>query len=139
MLVQQTAKFLHQQRHPRLMIKMDITKAFDSVSWSLLRFCKISVLGGSGEISSLGCSSPPPLGCYLMVTREASFHIKEGCDRGILFLRCCLCLSWMCLVSFSLKQMMKVCYNLFLLGSCNTGFLFMLMMWFSSSILWQRT
>jgi hypothetical protein len=40
MLVQQTAKFLHQQRHPRLMIKMDITKAFDSVSWSLLGFAK---------------------------------------------------------------------------------------------------
>jgi hypothetical protein len=36
MLVQQTTKFLHQQRHPRLMIKLDITKAFDSVSWPFL-------------------------------------------------------------------------------------------------------
>jgi hypothetical protein len=36
MLVQQTAKLLHQQRHPCLMIKLDITKAFDSVSWPFL-------------------------------------------------------------------------------------------------------
>jgi hypothetical protein len=35
-------------------------------------------------MSSLGCSSPPPLGCYLMVTWEASFHIKECCDRDTL-------------------------------------------------------
>jgi hypothetical protein len=33
MLVQQTARFLHQQRQPQLMLKLDITKVFDSVSW----------------------------------------------------------------------------------------------------------
>jgi hypothetical protein len=36
MLVQQTAKFLHQQRQPRMLLKLDISKAFDSVSWSFL-------------------------------------------------------------------------------------------------------
>jgi hypothetical protein len=36
MLVQQTTKFLHQQRHPCLMIKLDITNAFDLVSWPFL-------------------------------------------------------------------------------------------------------
>jgi hypothetical protein len=36
MLVQQTTKFLHQQRQPRLMLKLDITKAFNSVSWPFL-------------------------------------------------------------------------------------------------------
>jgi hypothetical protein len=36
MLVQQTAKLFHQQRHPCLMIKLDITKAFDSVFWPFL-------------------------------------------------------------------------------------------------------
>jgi hypothetical protein len=32
MLVQQTARFLHQQKQPRILLKLDISKAFDSVS-----------------------------------------------------------------------------------------------------------
>jgi hypothetical protein len=36
MLVQQTVKFLHSQKQPRILLKLDITKAFDSVSWSFL-------------------------------------------------------------------------------------------------------
>jgi hypothetical protein len=36
MLVQQTVKFLHSQKQPRILLKLDITKAFDSVNWSFL-------------------------------------------------------------------------------------------------------
>lgn len=36
MLVQQTTRFLHQQQQPRILFKLDISKAFDSVSWSFL-------------------------------------------------------------------------------------------------------
>jgi hypothetical protein len=36
MLVQQTVRFLHQQRQPRILFKLDISKAFDSVSWTFL-------------------------------------------------------------------------------------------------------
>lgn len=33
MLVKQMARLLHSQKHPRIMLKLDISKAFDSVSW----------------------------------------------------------------------------------------------------------
>ena len=36
MLVQQTSRFLHQQNKACLLFKLDITKAFDSVSWPFL-------------------------------------------------------------------------------------------------------
>jgi hypothetical protein len=32
----QTARFLHQQKQPRLLLKLDISKAFDFVSWPFL-------------------------------------------------------------------------------------------------------
>jgi hypothetical protein len=36
MLVQQTVRFLNSQKQLRILLKLDITKAFDSVSWGFL-------------------------------------------------------------------------------------------------------
>jgi hypothetical protein len=35
-LVQYMARALHRQKEPRVLLKLDITKAFDSVSWPIL-------------------------------------------------------------------------------------------------------
>jgi hypothetical protein len=36
MLVQQTTRFLHQQKHSRILLKLDSSKALDSVCWPFL-------------------------------------------------------------------------------------------------------
>jgi hypothetical protein len=36
MLIQQTTRFLHQQRQPQILLKLDISKSFDSVTWPFL-------------------------------------------------------------------------------------------------------
>jgi hypothetical protein len=36
MMVQQTARFLHAQKQPRILLKLDISKTFDSVNWTFL-------------------------------------------------------------------------------------------------------
>lgn len=36
LLFQHTTKYLHQQKQPRILLKLDITKAFDSISWPFL-------------------------------------------------------------------------------------------------------
>jgi hypothetical protein len=41
-MVQQTARFLHGQKQPMILLKLDITKAFDIVSWPFL----LDILGG---------------------------------------------------------------------------------------------
>jgi hypothetical protein len=48
MLVQQTSRLLHQQKMARLLFKLDITKAFDSASWSFL--IEVMVHMGFGQI-----------------------------------------------------------------------------------------
>jgi hypothetical protein len=61
MLVQQTATFLNQQKHARILLKLDISKAFDSVAWPFLleilqQLCFRQIWWDI--ISGLLCSSP---------------------------------------------------------------------------------
>jgi hypothetical protein len=51
MLVQQTTKLLHHHKLARILLKLDITKAFDSVSWPfLLEVMQLWALGRFGVI-----------------------------------------------------------------------------------------
>lgn len=54
LLVQHTAKFLHSQGKPRLLLKLDITKAFDSISWPFL-LVVLTHLGFGPKWRSLLC------------------------------------------------------------------------------------
>jgi hypothetical protein len=63
MLVQQTATFLNQQKHARILLKLGISKAFDFVAWPFL----LEILQQLGFrkiwrdiISGLLCSSSTP-------------------------------------------------------------------------------
>jgi hypothetical protein len=51
MMIQQIARLLHQQRKPRALLKLDITKAFDFVSWPL--FLDVRGLNSASRQSSV--------------------------------------------------------------------------------------
>ncbi|XP_071676990.1 uncharacterized protein [Lolium perenne] len=71
MLVQQTARFLHREKEPRVMLKLDIARAFDSVSWGLrTNFAKCSV-------SPIACSEAEDAGAAeLMECQLAPFPVR---------------------------------------------------------------
>jgi hypothetical protein len=61
MLVQQTARFLHTQKQPRIMLKLDISKAIDSVSWAfLLEMLQRLGFAAFAEICLVDCCPPLP-------------------------------------------------------------------------------
>jgi hypothetical protein len=53
-LVQRTAKALHWKKEPRVLLKFDISLAFDSVSWPFLLYVFVR-LCVSGPTPLLGC------------------------------------------------------------------------------------
>ena len=79
MLVQQTARHLHQQKQARLLLKLDITKAFDSVCW---KFWEILALGRSGVILSVVFLLLPLHRCFSMDLLGKEYPIREDWDKG---------------------------------------------------------
>ena len=109
MLVQQTARFFHQQKLPRILLKLDITNAFDSVSWPFLlevlrhqgfrdRWCSI--------ISGILFSSSTKI----LLTRK--FNTNGDCDKATRCLLCSSYWSWMFLMRLYRRPMTWCCFNL---------------------------
>jgi len=83
MLVQHTTKFLHQQKQARLLLKLDITKAFDTVSWpSCWKYYKIWVSVLFGVMSLVVFWPPPPHRFCLMVHRAKKIVHWRGLRQG---------------------------------------------------------
>jgi hypothetical protein len=77
MLVQHTARFLQQQKQPRIMIKLDISKAFNSVSWPFL--IEVLIRLGFGQI---WCN----VVCGLLSSSSTQI-LLNGCPREVIYHR----------------------------------------------------
>lgn len=81
MLVQCTARRLHDLRPPTVLLKLDITKAFDPIQWpfviEVLACCGDWALEKSGYRGFVDCWPPPPLGSWSMAFPASQFlHAK---------------------------------------------------------------
>jgi hypothetical protein len=133
MLVQQLIKSLHKRKVSSLFLKLDISKAFASVSWAFL----IEVLShlGFGPIwhnlisNLLFTSSTQVLlngspGVLVII-----LLIGEVFVRGTLYLLCCLCWSWMFLTASLGQLKAEGCYKVWKELASGTSCPFLLMMW----------
>jgi len=94
LLMQQMVRFLHNRREPCLLLKLDITKAFDSVSWPFLLEV-MSHLGFGGR-SSAACFAQLPPGYCSMDNRGSGSLIGGDFARGTRCRPCSSSSSWMC-------------------------------------------
>jgi hypothetical protein len=101
MLVQQSIKALHKRKIASLFLKLDISKAFDPVSWPFL----IKVLSHLGFgpiwgnlISILLFTSS----MQVLLNGSPGIRIahRRGLRQGTLYLLCCSCWSWMFLTTY---------------------------------------
>jgi hypothetical protein len=95
MLVQQTIKVLHHRKIASLFLKLDISKALDSVAWAfLLEILEHLGFGAAWRILYLTSLSRPLLKSFSMVSRGKSSLTSVAFARETLFLPCCSSWSW---------------------------------------------
>jgi hypothetical protein len=86
MQVQQTSRFLHQQNRACLLFKLDITKAFDSVSWpSLIEVLQALGFGQVWRDIICGFLVPLLLKCCSMAVLEIKSTIEGGLGKDVIF------------------------------------------------------
>lgn len=100
-LVQQTVKVLHKQKVPSLFLKLDISKAFDSVSWSFLLEV-LSYLGFGISWCNLISNLLSTSSTRIMINGVPGEIIQHqrGSVKVILYLPCSSSLLWTCLILY---------------------------------------
>jgi hypothetical protein len=102
MLVQHSIKSLHKKKVSSLFLKLDVSKAFDSVSWAFLTEV-LSHLGFGPMWRSMISNLLTSSSTQVLLNGSPGIPIKHrrGLRQGILFLLCCSSWLWMCSTVYS--------------------------------------
>lgn len=120
--VQTTAKLFKQHRIPKLLLKLDIAKAFDMVSWSfLLQILQHNGVGPRWRDWLSLLLSTVSTKVLLNGVPGQQIQLARGLRQGTRYRPCYSCSSWMYSIEWSVTQHAIRCYNQLVIEGSRTN------------------